>query len=89
MFERLKSEEEDSNGNGELTSKQKREKAFTEFLRSMSQSGREFRNKIDKLEAGKEPVIVGQPLQASSKIVDEGIGTVDQYTAWLYGKDRS
>ena len=61
LFQRYREEEQvdgEGNGNGE----KKRKDGFLTLLREMSQRGRDFRGKMDELEAGKAPVVVGQPL---------------------------
>ena len=60
MFEKFRDEdgEEGEGENGKtLTSKQKKDKHFIDFLKSMSKSGREFRSKMDEAEEGKKPTI--------------------------------
>ena len=64
FFEKLRNEEEDEGA-------EKRENPYIEFLKSMSHRGREFRGKREEIEAGKEPVVVGQPSYASKAAAEE------------------
>ncbi|KAF2484733.1 mitochondrial protein Pet127-domain-containing protein [Neohortaea acidophila] len=66
IFERVRDEEADEaaqaggNGHGqEVPAKQRRDRHFIEFLRSMSRTGREFRQKMDKADAGRKRVVFG------------------------------
>ena len=92
LFEKFRNDDDEGGNNGEeggeLTSKQKRDKAFTDLLKSMSQSGREFRNKMDQLEAGRDPVVVGQPVHRTHLVSDteQEVSSVEQYMGWLYGR---
>jgi hypothetical protein len=60
--------------------KQKKDDRYIEFLKSMSKQGREFRDRVDEMEAGKTPVVVGQPFREES----ETVGDVGEYMSWLY-----
>ena len=87
IFEKYKEEEVDENaGNGGEGEKMKRDSGYIDFLKSMSQKGKEFRGRMDQLEAGKEAVVVGQPLYASNEAAEEVIENVDQYMDWMYQK---
>lgn len=79
-------EENEENGNDKK--KEKGDK-YIEFLQSMSQKGRDFRGRMDALDAGKAPVVVGQPFYAAEGAGDERIGGLDDYMGWLYRVDAS
>jgi hypothetical protein len=85
IFDKLRKENEDENG-GDEDGGDKKKNAYIDFLKSMSQQGRAFRDRINELEAGKEPVVVGQPFGK----VEDGVGTIeelDDYLGWLYRAD--
>ena len=88
-FEQYRAEENGENGgvdeNGE---KKKKESRYIEFLKDKSQQGRQIRGKIDQLEAGKSPVVIGQPLHAPKEDAHESVEDVEEYMSWLY-QERS
>ncbi|KAK3715427.1 hypothetical protein LTR37_007155 [Vermiconidia calcicola] len=66
---------------------ERKEDGYITLLKSMSRQGREFRGRIDELEAGREPVVVGQGSSSSLKVEGgEDIGSVEEYMRWMYGK---
>ena len=74
-------ENEEKDGNG------KKKGGYVDFLKSMSEKGRAFRDKMDEVDAGKVPVVVGQPLYASEDAIENKIEGVDDYLGWLYRGD--
>ena len=87
IFDKVHKENEDENGSEE-GSVDKKKNGYVDFLKSMSQQGRAYRDRINELEAGKEPVVVGQPFGK----VEETAGTiegVDDYLGWLYRTDAA
>ena len=89
LFEKYREEDEDDEKtDGESAEMKKRERSYIDWLQSMSQRGREYRGRMDQLEAGKVPVVIGQPLFASTEAVGEEIEDVDQYMDWMYQKGR-
>ncbi|KAI7475835.1 Pet127-domain-containing protein [Hortaea werneckii] len=81
---------------GEEASGEKKESRYIRMLREMSERGREFRGKLDKMESGKEKVVLGSPITkgASADSGDavagdtdvEQIKDTDTYLNWLYGR---
>ncbi|KAK3713899.1 hypothetical protein LTR37_008149 [Vermiconidia calcicola] len=65
---------------------ERKEDGYITLLKSMSRQGREFRGRIDELEAGREPVVVGQCLSGLNAEVGEDVGSVEEYMRWMYGK---
>ena len=82
-------DEDDEIPADEMSSKQKRSKGYIDFLRQVSQRGREFRGKMDELEAGKKPVVVGRPVQAPLDEMEDKVEDVDEYVGWLYGNKEA
>ena len=85
IFDKLRKEDETENG-GDEEGVDKKKKTYIDFLKSMSQRGRAFRERIDELEAGKEPVVVGQPFGRVEESAEK-IETLDDYFGWLYRAD--
>jgi hypothetical protein len=88
IFEQYRKEKEDEveQGSEEGVGRKKR-KGYLEVLRSMSQQGRVFRERLDELDAGKVPVVVGQPLHTTTKGGKDNIEGLEDYLGWLYGSD--
>ncbi|KAI7099575.1 hypothetical protein KC352_g38178, partial [Hortaea werneckii] len=81
---------------GEEASGEKKESRYIRMLREMSERGREFRGKLDKMESGKEKVVLGSPITkggsadsggavASDPDVEQ-VKDTDTYLNWLYGR---
>ncbi|KAI7087714.1 Pet127-domain-containing protein [Hortaea werneckii] len=75
---------------GEEASGEKKESRYIRMLREMSERGREFRGKLDKMESGKEKVVLGSPItkgaSADSDLEAEQVKDTDTYLNWLYGR---
>lgn len=84
--------EEDEEGEGAGASRQPN--YFMQWLQKLSAKGREFRGKLDQMEAGRVPVVVGRPVsssqddEAESVSSEEGVKDVDEYMQWLYKHQR-
>ncbi|OQO04509.1 hypothetical protein B0A48_09431 [Cryoendolithus antarcticus] len=63
--------------------------AYFQRLRDMAREGREWRTKIDGLEAGREKIVLG----IDGKEVDTeglyGVKDAESYMAWLYGNEKA
>ena len=88
IFEQYRKEKEDEaeEGGEEGVGKKKKRNGYIEVLRSMSQAGRDFRERLDELDALKAPVVVGQPLYSADG-GGESIEGLDDYLGWLYRSD--
>lgn len=86
IFEKAREEDAEE---GEEGKKSKKVNRYREFLGSMSEQGRAFRVKVDRMEKGKVPVVVGRPVVGPEEVVgseQDGVEGVEQYMEWLYGK---
>ncbi|OTA29212.1 hypothetical protein BTJ68_13117 [Hortaea werneckii EXF-2000] len=81
---------------GEEASGEKKESRYIRMLREMSARGREFRGKLDKMESGKEKVVLGSPITkvepanssgaVAPDLEAEQVKDTDAYLNWLYGR---
>ena len=85
IFEQYRKEKEEEAVDGsEEGGGQKKRDRYIEVLQSMSREGRAFRERLDELDAGKEKVVVGQPLYTATEGIKENIEELDDYLGWLY-----
>ncbi|KAK6432542.1 hypothetical protein LTR95_011291 [Oleoguttula sp. CCFEE 5521] len=60
--------------------------AYFQRLRDMAREGREWRTKIDGLEAGREKVVLGMD---GEEHLSEEVKDTESYMAWLYGQEKA
>jgi hypothetical protein len=63
--------------------REKKNKQYLDFLRGMSKQGREFRDRVEEMEKGKVPVVVGWK-NGEVRAAEEEVDGVEGYMEWLY-----
>ncbi|KAK6437924.1 hypothetical protein LTR95_005887 [Oleoguttula sp. CCFEE 5521] len=63
--------------------------AYFQRLRDMAREGREWRTKIDGLEAGREKVVLGMDGEVVEGEGPDGVKDTESYMAWLYGETKA
>ncbi|KAK5125499.1 hypothetical protein LTR85_000610 [Meristemomyces frigidus] len=84
-FQRAARSEEGEDGGGE-----KRESHYIKILREMSARGREFRGKVDELEAASEKIVLGAPLVEGRVALEarDGASLGDEKSSGLESEER-